>query len=62
MEANQNHSWQKYTLTAILGALAGIVATHNTHGLKIASIEIEIKTISTQLDRIERNQRHDERK
>ena len=54
-------TWPKYTITAFLGLLVGIMGTHATHGEKIARVEgevIAIKaetfSIKNQLDRMEK--------
>lgn len=55
-------SWPKYTITAILGAILGVITTQATHGTKIGVIEVELKLLGNQLDRIERAVQKQEKK
>lgn len=46
-------TWLRYTITAILGMLSGVIATHSIHSERIARVETEVTAITRQLDRIE---------
>lgn len=49
----EQQPWPKFVITAIIAGLAGIVATHQTLGVRVSSIEVEVSKVSRSLDRIE---------
>lgn len=46
-------TWPKYTLTALGGLLAGILATHSQHGREIQDLRTQITNVQSSLSRME---------